>query len=34
MYLGGGQMLDAPHTGAVVRVEPVWDGARYGQVLA
>ncbi len=34
VYLGGGQMLDAPHTGAVVRVEPVWDGARYGQVLA
>ncbi len=34
IYLGGGQMLDAPHTGAVVRVEPVWDGARYGQVLA
>jgi len=34
VYLGGGQMLDAPHTGAMVRVEPVWDGARYGQVLA
>jgi len=34
VYLGGGQMLDAPHTGAVVRVEPVWDGAHYGQVLA
>ncbi len=34
IYLGGGQMLDAPHTGAVVRVEAVWDGARYGQVLA
>ncbi len=24
LYLGAGQMLDAPHTGAVVRVEPVW----------
>ena len=34
VYLGGGQILDAPHTGAVVRVEAVWDGARYGQVLA
>jgi len=34
IYLGGGQMFDAPHTGAAVRVEPVWDGARYGQVLA
>jgi len=34
IYLGGGQILDAPHTGAVVRVEAVWDGARYGQVLA
>jgi len=33
LYLGNGQMLDAPHTGAVVRVEQVWGGARYGQVL-
>jgi cell wall-associated NlpC family hydrolase len=33
MYLGGGQMVDAPHTGAVVRVESIYgfgsiDGAR------
>jgi len=33
LYLGNGQMLDAPHTGAVVRIEQVWGGARYGQVL-
>ena len=25
LSLGDGQMVDAPHTGAVVRVEPVWD---------
>ena len=24
MYVGHGQMVDAPHTGAFVRVEPVW----------
>jgi cell wall-associated NlpC family hydrolase len=24
IYLGGGMMVDAPHTGAVVRVEAVW----------
>jgi cell wall-associated NlpC family hydrolase len=24
IYLGGGMMLDAPHTGAVVRIEPIW----------
>ena len=33
IYLGGGQMVDAPHTGAVVRVESIYgfgsiDGAR------
>lgn len=33
MYLGGGQMLDAPHTGALVRVEAVWDTVSgYGRV--
>lgn len=33
LYLGGGQMLDAPHTGAQVRVEPVWsDVSGYGRV--
>lgn len=27
LYIGGGQMVDAPHTGAVVRVEPItWPG--------
>jgi peptidoglycan DL-endopeptidase CwlO len=24
IYLGGGMMIDAPHTGANVRIEPVW----------
>lgn len=24
VYLGGNMMLDAPHTGAVVRIEPMW----------
>jgi cell wall-associated NlpC family hydrolase len=28
IYVGAGQMIDAPHTGAVVRQEPVW--ATYG----
>ncbi len=33
IYLGGGQMVDAPHTGAVVRIESIYgfgsiDGAR------
>lgn len=26
IYLGNGQMLDAPHTGAAVRVEKLWGG--------
>lgn len=25
IYIGGGKMIDAPHTGANVRTEPVWD---------
>jgi cell wall-associated NlpC family hydrolase len=25
IYLGGGQMIDAPHSGAVVRIEPLFD---------
>ena len=25
IYVGNGQMLDAPHTGARVRIEPVWS---------
>jgi cell wall-associated NlpC family hydrolase len=26
LYIGGGQMIDSPHTGAVVRLVPVkWD---------
>ncbi len=24
IYLGGGQMLDAPHTGAVLHIGPLW----------
>lgn len=32
IYIGGGMMIDAPHAGAVVRVEQVWPGATYGRV--
>lgn len=35
IYLGGGKMLDAPHTGAQVRIENVWSGViGYGRPLA
>ncbi|HEX3793774.1 MAG TPA: C40 family peptidase [Acidimicrobiales bacterium] len=32
LYIGGGQMIDAPHTGAFVRIEatPTTPGARFG----
>ncbi|GAA2773093.1 bifunctional lytic transglycosylase/C40 family peptidase [Kitasatospora cinereorecta] len=30
IYLGGGQMINAPHTGANVRVEAVWLGSYTG----
>ncbi len=29
---GGGRMIDAPHTGAFVREEGIWPGARYGRI--
>jgi gamma-D-glutamyl-L-lysine dipeptidyl-peptidase len=29
MYIGGGNMIDAPHTGAPVRVESVWSFGNY-----
>jgi cell wall-associated NlpC family hydrolase len=34
MYVGNGMMVDAPHTGAVVEVVPVWwsDLAGFGRV--
>jgi len=32
LYVGGGQMVDAPHTGAFVRQEPVWWGSFAGAV--
>ena len=35
IYLGNGKMLDAPHTGAQVRIENVWSGViGYGRPLA
>jgi hypothetical protein len=35
IYLGNGKMLDAPHTGAKVRIENVWSGVLgYGRPLA
>ncbi len=30
IYLGGGMMLDAPHTGAFVRVEAIWRDSLVG----
>lgn len=32
LYLGGGRMLAAPHTGANVRVQSVGDATGYGRV--
>jgi hypothetical protein len=29
MYVGGGNMIDAPHTGAPVRIESVWSFGNY-----
>jgi len=37
IYLGGGQMLDAPHTGAVIHIGPLWgtpSGATRPAALA
>jgi cell wall-associated NlpC family hydrolase len=30
IYLGGGMMLDAPHTGAFVRIESIWWSSLVG----
>jgi cell wall-associated NlpC family hydrolase len=30
VYLGSGYMIAAPHTGALVRVQPVYDGGFFG----
>lgn len=32
LYLGGGKVLSAPHTGAKVRVQDVWGNPTYGRV--
>jgi hypothetical protein len=32
LYLGGGRMLAAPHTGALVRIQSVGDVTNYGRV--
>jgi len=29
---GNGRMIDAPHTGAFIREENIWPGARYGRI--
>ena len=34
IYVGGGQMIDAAHTGTKVRQEHVWPGATYGRPRA
>ena len=26
IYVGGGQVLHAPHTGTVVQIAPIWPG--------
>ena len=31
IYVGGGQMIDAAHTGTNVRQESVWPGAAFGR---
>ncbi len=33
IYVGGGQMIDAAHTGTNVRQEAVWPGASFGHPL-
>ena len=32
VYLGGGQMVDAPRTGAFVRIEPLWADPTFGRL--
>ena len=32
LYVGGGKVLSAPHTGAKVRVQDVWGSPTYGRV--
>ena len=32
IYLGGGQMVDAPRSGAFVRIEPLWPNATFGRL--
>ena len=32
IYAGGWYMIDAPHTGARVRLEVIWGGALFGRV--
>lgn len=33
IYVGGGQMIDAAHTGTLVRQERIWPGASYGRPI-
>lgn len=30
MYVGNGNVIDAPHTGDVVKIEPIWDNGLVG----
>jgi cell wall-associated NlpC family hydrolase len=30
IYIGNGQVLDAPHTGTVVQIQPIWTDGLYG----
>jgi cell wall-associated NlpC family hydrolase len=34
MYVGNGDMIDAPDTGSTVKIQPIFSGARFGRRLA
>jgi cell wall-associated NlpC family hydrolase len=34
MYVGNGDMLDAPDTGSTVKIQPIFSGARFGRRLS
>jgi cell wall-associated NlpC family hydrolase len=34
MYVGNGDMIDAPDTGQTVKIQPIFSGARFGRRLA
>jgi cell wall-associated NlpC family hydrolase len=34
MYVGSGDMIDAPDTGSTVKIQPIFSGARFGRRLS